>query len=309
MMSEVRLRYVISKFGRDYVVANKQSSEITYHCPFCPSLGKRNDDRKLYVNVNKLLWHCKRCDSAGSLNQGSSDLYSVDMYNDIVRWLDPSSCREDEDMESDFYHIPEFKIVDYKDSIPYEYMKSRGFSDEDMEKYSIRISGVDEFIGRVVIPNKIISNNWTDMYSARSYVGHSNKYKNPSNSKKSRILFNYDNIPDNPDYMILNEGMLDSIIAGDFSVASFGKNLSNEQKRLIIQKNPKKLYVSFDSDAKDNAINVCDSIMNSSSITTYLVELPDDQDAVDLGRDKYHEMVFNTKPFVGKVLYNIFSNM
>lgn len=36
MISEVKLRYVLSKFGKDYHIANESAGEITYHCPFLP---------------------------------------------------------------------------------------------------------------------------------------------------------------------------------------------------------------------------------------------------------------------------------
>ena len=67
MLNHSNLRLVISVLGSDYAVANESSGEITYHCPYCPSYGKRNNDRKLYVNVNKLVYDCKRCGTKGSL--------------------------------------------------------------------------------------------------------------------------------------------------------------------------------------------------------------------------------------------------
>lgn len=312
-ISEVKLLYVTSKFGKDYHVANQEKGEITYHCPFCPSFGKRNNDRKLYVNVNKLVWECKRCGSKGALEYNSAkEFYDIDVISDIIDWMDPKSfnkLRSSDEEPTDFFPIPKFKIVDYKDSVPYQYMLSRGFSNDDMVRYDMRISGIDEFIGRVVIPNKVISNNWTDMYTARSYIGHPNKYKNPVNSKKSMLLFNYENIPDNPEYMILNEGMLNSIVAGEYSVASFGKSLSSHQRDMIISKNPKHLYISYDYDARDKSMRICDDILSRSSIIVHFVELPEDIDAVDLGKNKYHELVMSTPPFPGSRIYKIFGGV
>ena len=189
-------------------------------------------------------------------------------------------------------------------------MKSRGFTDDDMYKYSMRLPGLTGgFAGRVVIPNQVISHNWTDMYVARTYMNHPNRYKNPPNSRKSKILFNYHNIPDNPDVLILNEGPLNSIIAGDNSVASFGKALSHDQLDLIIKKNPKKLYVSYDTDAIHYALNTCEAVKAGSDIKVYFVELPDGKDAVDLGRSKYLDIVYNSKEFINTNMYYILKSL
>ena len=53
------------KFGDDYV---QSGDEMLYHCPFCPELGKRNNDRKLYVNSKNGKYHCFRCDTVGNFN-------------------------------------------------------------------------------------------------------------------------------------------------------------------------------------------------------------------------------------------------
>lgn len=316
MINNRNLRYIIGVFGEDYSIENENKGEVSYHCPFCPSLGHRNDDKKLYVNVNKLVYQCFRCESKGSLNhEVSSDFNDVDIGKVFSDYLSDNVQEE----ETSYFNIPKTLLINEKDSTGYHYMRDRGFTDEDIELYSMRLSGVGNLMGRVIIPNEIISKNWTDMYVARSYLDHPNRYKNPSNSRKSKILFNYHRIPDNPEYMILNEGPLNSIIAGKLSVASFGKVLSQDQLEMILSKNPTHLYVSYDTDARKYALQVCDSIKARSDIHVHLVELPEvwDEnkqemkglDAVDLGRDKYYDIVFNTPEFVNSKIYNIFSSL
>lgn len=317
-MNEKNLKYVISVFGDDYSVENKERGEISFHCPFCPELGHRNDDKKLYVNVNKLVYHCFRCESKGYLSKDNySEFNDVDILKVFSDYF--SNDISNNNFETSYFQIPQDKLIDFKDSNAYRYMRSRGFTDEDIDKYSMRIPGVGDLIGRVVVPNMVISKNWTDIYVARTYMNHPNRYKNPNNSRKSKILFNYHNIPDNPEYMILNEGPLNSIIAGDLSVASFGKSLSLDQRKMILDKHPKKLYVSYDTDARGKAIQECDNFINNSNIEVYLVELPEvydsvkkrmkGLDAVDLGRDKYLDIVFNTDRFINGKVYNLVKNL
>ena len=309
MLNERNLQYVISQFGSDYVIANEQAGEIAYECPFCPEHGIHKSGRKLYVNVNKLKYNCFRCESRGSLAHNlSKEFDRSDVYDTLLNYFTEDKKNEDE--ETTYFNISPMRLIDYKDSTAYRYMRSRGFTDEDIDKYSMRIPQMDSpLTGRVIVPNKIISKNWTDMYVARTFIGHSNRYKNPSNSRKSELLFNYHNIPDNPEYMILNEGPLNSIIAGDLSVASFGKTLSQYQRQMIFDKHPKKLYVSYDIDAIEKTIKLCDDLIGLSHIEIYLVELPEVDgkglDAVDLGREKYLDIVFNSQRFINSRMYNI----
>lgn len=315
-MNNHNLGYVISIFGTDYIEANKSTGEIAYNCPFCEELGhSKHNDYKLYVNVNSLVYYCFRCESKGHLRSELSDEFeNVDVLGVLSDYFKKDDSNADE--ESSFFALPKSRVVDYKDSEGYKYLHSRGFTDDDMDKYSIRIPDLNHMYlsGRVIIPNKIISKNWTDFYVARSYLGHDNRYKNPNTSRKSELLFNYHNIPDNPEYLILNEGALNSIVAGDLSVASFGKSISHDQIMMILDKNPKKIYVSYDTDAIKQAKNVCTEFRALSSIPIYLVELPyiinnDGEmkglDAVDLGRDRYLDIVFNSNEFISSELFDI----
>jgi len=314
MINERNLRFIINIFGDDYHVADRDKGEILYYCPFCKELGHHTKNRKLYVNTNKLRYICFRCGSHGSLSREiSSDFNSVDIKSVLSKLLD-DNIKDDEE-ETTYFPIPKDKLVDCKDSLGYEYMKSRGFTDELMDKYNFRLPGLDSnLFGRIVVPNQVISKNWSDFYIARAYDGNKIRYKNPNNSRKSELLFNYQNIPNNPEIMILNEGMLNSIIAGDNSIASFGKQLSICQRDMIISKHPNHLYVSYDTDAISQSIKVCESIKALSDIHVHLVILPEELksdgskkglDAVDLGHDKYMDIVMNTPEFINKNMFNI----
>lgn len=101
----------------------------------------------------------------------------------------------------------------------------------------------------------------------------------------------------NPDRLIINEGPINSIIAGRDSIATYGKFVSDIQLSMILKKKPKSVYVSLDTDARDKAEKLCSRIVSLSDAKVYLVELPevwDDEkqkmkglDASDLGKDKY----------------------
>ena len=291
MINQSKLSYVISKFGTDYVIASEGAGEITYHCPFCPEQGKRNNDRKLYVNVNKLVYDCKRCGTQGSLRSKEAEF-----FDDETSLKDLFPTPEDLSL---YYHLPSDKLIDFPASNAYKYMVSRGFTPSDMIKYSMRLPGLKDgnLLGRVVIPNRILYRDYTDMFTARTFIDHPNRYYNPPNSQKSKILFNLHNIPANPDYIILNEGPLNSIIAGDYSVASYGKVLSNAQFKLIKDLNPKEIYISYDTDAEEQSEALCKKFLSYTDIVPHKVMLPENKDAVDLGHERYLDIVLNTKKY------------
>jgi DNA-binding LacI/PurR family transcriptional regulator len=151
----------------------------------------------------------------------------------------------------------------------------------------------------------IISKFWTDMYNARTFINDPVRYKNPFSSKRNQIVFNLFRIKENCDRIILNEGAINSIIAGPDSVASFGKYISDEQLKMIIDKHPARIYVSLDTDAREKAEKLCNKLLSLSNSEIYLVELPDNKDASDLGREGYNYYIDTAKRYTNQSIYLI----
>lgn len=292
---------IIQFFGNDYIAPDSNSNDYRFQCPHCKELGKRTDDYKLYVHKGNLKFHCFRCGWKGrlsrsdALEEGSSSKL-LSRLNELVKSRNVS---EDEDEETIYYRIPE-NLVQPSDINAYNYLKGRGITDEDIKYYSIRmpnLSDSSKFMGRIVIPNKVIAKVYTDMYVARTYIGQEPKYKNPYNSPKDSVIFNYSRIPKNPEQIIINEGTITSIIAGRDSIATYGKSVSDTQISMICDLNPKKIYVSLDNDAKDDdhpdatmykTVSLIRKLLDKlPSAEIYLVEMPPGKDAVDVGRDMY----------------------
>lgn len=302
-------RYTItSNFGDSYI-ESPNTHDLMYECPHCKELGKKTSDHKLYVNYDTLVFHCFRCGWKGKLSQensvdeGSSDRFirniraykrRIDVYSSVAD--------DDEDELDTFYKLP--SVIPAVDDPAVLYLNKRGVSYDEIVKYNMRVASIDDqsrFFGRVVIPNKLIAGCWTDMYSARAYIDLTPKYLNPRNSPKNKIVFNLHNIEDNCEQIIINEGVLTSIVAGPDSVAIYGKSATDEQVRLILSKNPKRIYVSLDNDAdpkrgimKDPTKYKVDQLvyklLNSSKSELYLVKMPAGMDAVDVGRELYRNL-------------------
>lgn len=314
--------YIISQLGDDYIEADG-GKELRYQCPFCKEAGKHYDDYKLYVSVDKGVYWCHRCESKGRIifDKDLTNGSNTDVYKLFDKYLNPE--KEDNSEDSDYYIIPKYRPI--PNTLSYEYLMKRNISDEDIDYYNIRVSGLKDdkrFFGRVIIPNRVINKYWTDMYNARTYIDDPIRYKNPRSSKRNSIVFNLFRIHENCNRIIINEGAINSIIAGKDSVASFGKYISDEQLNMIISKKPSKIYVSLDTDAREKAEKLCDKLVSLSNSKIYLVKLPekwDDKeqkmkglDASDLGRDLYQEYINRAVEYKNRSIYfleNIFSKL
>lgn len=309
--------YVISLFGEDYIQA--EGSELRYECPFCREQGRTYKDYKLYVNFAKCLWYCQRCEAKGHIEIDSlvASGSNTEVYSILEGWMTESgrNSLEGDEEEMDYYVIP--RGVPVPNTIAWDYLISRGINPADISFYSIRVPGLNDnpsMFNRIVIPNRVISNIWTDMYVARTYVDDPVRYHNPSASKAHDIVFNLHRIPQNPDRIILNEGCINSIIAGTDSVATFGKHVSDAQLMAILAKRPKKIYVSLDTDARSQAEELCSRLISYGDSEVYFVELPertlDDgskkgMDASDLGRRQYLEILNSAKRYENRSTFMI----
>jgi hypothetical protein len=295
---------IINNFGEDYI-EEPSSNDLRYQCPHCLKIGKRTDDYKLFVSYENLVFHCFRCGWKGKL-QGEEfyqETTNHKLYRAVSKYKKTHESVEDDNLDVVF-KIP--SIVPSKLDPSVQYLEKRGVSYEEILKYNMRVASIDDpsrFFGRIVIPNKVVADKWTDMYVARAYINIEPKYLNPKDSPRARILFNLHNIPDNPEIIIINEGVLTSIIAGPDSVATYGKSVTDEQISLIVSKNPKKIYVSLDNDTdtssgqtKDPTQYKIDEVIKklllNSNAEIYYLRMPKGKDAVDMGRQAYREFLF-----------------
>lgn len=288
------LDIIIDRFGRDY---NKASGdEINYNCPFCESKrGKKDNDGKLYVNVVSLKFYCFKCHSKGRLSRRRLEsVYGV--YDNLLEYS-KSSDESDEDSGDNMFYIPNTTIV--KGSMAYNYCMDRGIDEEKIRFYNIRL-GLGDLFGRIVIPNMIIGDSgvWTDMFSSRTYIGQTPKYKNPEGCKKTHSVFNLHNIKEGCDDIYVVEGAITAICAGKEAVAVYGCHPSNQQISSILSKKPKNIYCVLDNDSAGRHPNelLADTFSRSRDVgNVYLVYMPVGIDAADMGELRFKEYVMNNK--------------
>lgn len=288
---------IIAYFGPNYLGDNGKD-EVNYNCPECVNRkGTPDTDGHLYVNTRSLIFHCYRCDYAGRIGK------NVKISRDLV--YDEDKSHATSELIKEFSGIIEKSDNDFKLKIPIDkvttsesatkYLLDRGFTYKQMEYYDMRVGNLSQDFGRIVIPNRVHRMVYTDMYSARTYIGQDPKYKNPYDIKKSEIVFNLHRItPGTP--IIVVEGALTAVAAGYHAVACLGKNLSYTQAGMIASKKPSVVYVNFDYGAEAQAYEACRRLKRVlPDIPIYNVLMKDERDAADMTRQEYVDCLMNAR--------------
>jgi len=294
------LRQITERFGKNYTLTN--STEIKYNCPFCiKKRGKADNDKKLYVDAKTGLFYCFKCHSKGRITYQFDYTSCSDVYKKILKYFDKDVDKNEKDdiisdeEEDNTFYVPNIKIG--KDTVAYKYCLDRGITDDLIEFYNIRL-GVGDLFGRIVIPNNVYNTNWTDMYSARTYLEQVPKYLNPPMCDKSKIVFNIDKINEGSDIYVV-EGVITAIMAGKDAVAVYGCHPSKTQIDLILSKKPKTIYCVLDNDTAGRQPNeelakVFTEKTNGST-KVYIVYMPRGKDAADMGEKEFKNYVYNNR--------------
>ena len=282
---------IINEFGSDYVKMSS-TDEVVYLCPFClPVKGSPDKSGHLYIHLRKLVYFCHRCESRGSLKRSDE---IVDDGRSVSSVL--SKLFNDENRQDPYTYFIPSKYPKESDKA-YEYLISRGIDDDLQRFYDIRIGDTfSDMFGRVLIPNIVKDNNFTDMYVGRTYIKDKKRYKNPIGAPKNKVVFNLHRI-DKGLPIIITEGVFSAISAGKNAVALYGKYASDIQIKMILRNKPSLIYVCLDSDAYENSIDLCEKLRYNSQSEVRVVDLPTDKDPSDLGNDLFQGYLDKARPY------------
>ena len=269
------LKEAIAKFGNNYT--KLKDDEYLFPCPNC----KKANTSNLHINPIKKVGHCFHCDYKVRLSTRAT-------LNDVLSLSKENTKSNNKVVDDTIYLIPFHKKELTNEQLLALY--KRGLSDDDIKYY--HISGGD----RIQIPN-YVKGNFSDIICAWEWQKQKiNKKTHPKylyseGVKKSNILFNLHNIPQNSE-IILCEGIFNAITAGKNAVASYGCNLSNQQLRLLLNKQPKSITIAYDSDLPGvtGSLNVIKNLRSSSyKGSVYYILLPKGIDINDLGKEKFKQ--------------------
>jgi DNA primase len=289
---------LISDFLGEPKKVYENRSQVSWDCPVC------DDDKhkgNLEVNVDKAVYHCWSCgDSEGTHGPLGKlfDKYGNKKQKKLYNVLKPETVVKREKPKKQLKLPDGFTL--FKDSSPIypvrrqamNYLKSRGITDEMIEKYQIGFCDKGDHSGRIVIPsyntkgelNYYIARSWNPMSRA--------KYKNPE-AEKDKIIF-WENLIDWNKDIYLVEGAFDGLFVNN-SIPMLGKHMSELLFETIYTKAKGDIIICLDADAWQNAIKLYHELSGGDLWGRIkLVKLPDDKDIADLRgeiKDEYYHII------------------
>jgi DNA primase len=172
------------------------------------------------------------------------------------------------------------------------YLKSRGITDEMIERFGIGFCDKGDHAGRIVIPsydkkgelNYYIARSWNPMSRA--------KYKNPE-AEKDKIIF-WENLIDWKKDVYLVEGAFDGLFLNN-PIPMLGKHMSELLFETIYRNAKGNIIICLDADAWGNSVKLYHEL-NGGELwgRIKLIKLPDEKDIADLRgeiKDEYYHII------------------
>lgn len=272
--------------------------QISFNCPVC------DDDRNkhnLEVNYIDNVYKCWSCgDSEGTHGPLGRifDKYGNKKHKKLYNVLKPETVVKRERPKKTLKLPDSFTL--FKDSSPVypvrrqamNYLKSRGITDEMIERYGIGFCDKGDHSGRIVVPS-YNKNGDLNYYIARSWNPMSKaKYKNPE-AEKDKIIF-WENLIDWNKNIFLVEGAFDGLFLEN-SIPMLGKHMSELLFETLYMNAKGNITICLDSDAWENAVKLYHELNGGEMWGRIkLIKLPDDKDIADLRgeiKDEYYRII------------------
>ena len=261
--------------------------QISFNCPVCDDGRNKHN---LEVNYIDGVYKCLSCgDSEGTHGSIKKlfDKYANKRYQKLFNILRPDENKKVEKKKKPKVILPD-NFTLFKDSHPvypvrkqaYNYLKSRGITDEIIEKFGIGFCDKGSHMGRIIIPSYNTKGE-LNYYVGRSWDPKSRaKYRNPE-AEKEKIIFWESLIDWNKDIYLV-EGAFDGMFL-DNPVVMLGKHMSELLFETIYNNAKADVIICLDGDAWTNAVKIYHEL-NGGELwgRIKIVKLPLDRDVCDL---------------------------
>jgi DNA primase len=272
--------------------------QISFNCPVCDD-GR--DKHNLEVNYIDNVYKCWSCgDSEGTHGPLGRifDKYGNKKQKKLYEVFKPETVVKREKKKKTL-RLPEGFTLFKDSSTVYpvrrqamNYLKSRGITDEMIERFGIGFCDKGDHAGRIVIPsydkkgelNYYIARSWNPMSRA--------KYKNPE-AEKDKIIF-WENLIDWKKDVYLVEGAFDGLFLNN-PIPMLGKHMSELLFETIYRNAKGNIIICLDADAWGNSVKLYHEL-NGGELwgRIKLIKLPDEKDIADLRgeiKDEYYHII------------------
>ena len=282
----------------DHGLHYPNKGQISFNCPVCDDDRNKHNLEINYVNNVYKCWSCGDVDGThGSLGK-LFDKYGNKKLKKLYNVLKPETVQPRQKRTKKLT-LPEGFTL-FTESSPvypvrrqaYNYLKSRGITDEIIKKYNIGFCDRGSHTGRIVVPsydgkgelNYYVARSWDPMSRA--------KYKNPQD-EKDKIIF-WENLIDWNKDVYLVEGAFDGLFVEN-SIPMLGKHMSELLFETIYTKAKGDVIICLDADAWQNAVKLYHEL-NGGELwgKIKLIKLPEDSDIADLRgeiKNEYYHII------------------
>jgi DNA primase len=260
--------------------------QISFNCPVCDDGRNKHNLEVNYIDNVYKCWACGDSENTHGALGKIFDKYGNKKQKKLYNVLKPETVVKREKSKKTL-KLPESFTL-FKDSSPVypirrqamNYLKSRGITDEMIEKFGIGFCDKGDHAGRIVIPS-YSTNGVLNYYIARSWNPMSRaKYKNPE-AEKDKIIF-WENLIDWNKDIYLVEGAFDGLFL-DNPIPMLGKHMSELLFDTIYQKAKGNVIICLDGDAWKNAVKLYHELNGGELYQKIkILKLPMDRDVCDL---------------------------
>ena len=294
MINELLVNLVDSVLGAGKRTARGNKA---YHCPYCnhhkPKLEVNFSQNKKGYNP----WHCWVCNKKGSR---VSSLFkksgaSSEKFEELKKLIG-AEIEIRETQSTIKLELPkEFKpFIGSRDIIArhaFAYLKNRGITKDDIEKYNIGYCESGRYAKMVIIPSYDEQGN-LNYFTGRSFEKEPFvKYRNPEASRDIipfELFINW-NIP-----LILCEGPFDAIAIKRNAIPLLGKNIQQNLMKKIVTSKVEKIYIALDTDAQKQALKFAEYFINEGK-EVYFMDL-EGKDPSEMGFNDFTKLIQKTFP-------------
>jgi len=281
----------------------ESKAQISFDCPVCAAeKGLENGDGKgnLEINYSRHVYKCWACGETlgthGPLGK-LFDKFGTKKQKKVYELIKPEEFKKEEKKRV-WFRLPEGYMT-FKDSNPrfiphieaYNYLKSRGVTDEVIEKYKIGYTVKGDFAYRIIVPS-YNTEGQMNYFVARSWTNKKMKYKNPT-AEKDEIIFNEGLIDWDKDIYLV-EGVFDSFFLEN-PLVMLGKKMSKLLFENLYARANGNIIVCCDGDAWEDGLKIYHELNGGRLYNKIkIVKLPKDKDICDL-KGKIEEYYYEIK--------------
>lgn len=272
-----------------------------FHCPFCGSSKK-----KLEIQINSTIesenhWHCWTCNISGKklTNLFKKLQVSREVIAELLSVIKVSSYyKQDVNIESTILRLPdEYQplwrnngSIEQKNALNY-LVNVRKVTLSEIIKYNIGYCATGKYAKMIIVPSYDARGHMNYFVGRSYYQTDGFRHKNPNVSKEIvgfELFINWD-YP-----IVLVEGAFDAIAVRRNAIPLFGKTISDELRKKIIENKVKEIYVCLDKDAQKQAIEHAEEFMDNG-MNVFFVDLKR-KDPAEIGFQNMIQIIKDTPP-------------